>query len=282
MRKKIAFIGVGNMATAILLGITSRDVDPIAWSDIILFNRHKEKIEKYSQCGAYIADTLTEAVNNADCVMLCVKPQSFPEILPNIAEINGVEDKLFVSIAAGITSDKISVVANNAPVVRVMPNTPMLIGQGVSALCRNSQVSDEDFDFVCDIFASAGNVIRINEDEMNRIISVTGSSPAYVFMMIKAMYQGAVEQGLLKDADSRSGLSEKELVDCICDTIIGAAMLMKSGNKTPDEQIRTVCSKGGTTERAVAELERYDFYNAFSDAMKKCTERADELGSLNK
>ena len=101
-------------------------------------------------------------------------------------------------------------------------------------------------------------------------------------MMIKAMYQGACEQGLLRDEESQKGLTEKELIDCICDTVIGAAMLMKSGEKTPDEQIKTVCSKGGTTEQAVAQLEKYDFYQAFSDAMKKCTLRAEELGSLNK
>lgn len=281
MRKKIAFIGVGNMATAILTGITSRDDDPISWSNIILYNRHKEKIEKYAALGAIVADSLKDAVDIADCVILCVKPQSFPEILPELSKCNCVEKKLLVSIAAGISCEKISVAANHAPVVRVMPNTPMLIGQGVSAMCRNECVSDFDYDFVCKIFSSAGQVIRINEDEMNRIISVTGSSPAYVFMMIKAMYQGAVEQGLLRDTDVSFGLTEKELIDSICDTVIGAAMLMKLGDKTPDEQIKTVCSKGGTTEKAVAELERYDFYKAFSDAMKKCTARAEELGSLN-
>ena len=93
------------------------------------------------------------------------------------------------------------------------------------------------------------------------------------------MYEGAVAQGLLSDGISNGGLSEKELLDCICDAMIGSAMLMKSGTKSPDEQIKTVCSKGGTTERAVAELERYDLYGAFFDAMRKCTERADELGS---
>ncbi len=281
MRKRISFIGVGNMATAILKGITSRIDDPVLWSEIILYDTHRDKIEKYADCGATLADSLKEAVLGADCIILCVKPQSFPEILPELSKFEGIDKKLFVSIAAGIATGKISVATNDAPVVRVMPNTPMLIGQGVSAVCRNKFVSDSDYDFVCKIFSSAGQVIRINEDEMNRIISVTGSSPAYVFMMIKAMYQGAVEQGLLRDSSLSRGLTEKELIDSICDTIIGAAMLMKSGDKTPDEQIKTVCSKGGTTERAVAELERYDFYNAISDAMKKCTARADELGSLN-
>ena len=279
MCKKIAFIGVGNMATAILNGITSGEKCLIPWSNIILYDRDSEKLEKYTFNGATIAKSLEEAVYCADCVFLCVKPQTFPEIMPLIASVKDVNKKLFVTIAAGIAINKISEPTQGAPVVRVMPNTPMLIGQGVSAICRSANVSDSDFDFVRDIFSSAGKVIKIEEDEMNRIISVTGSSPAYVFMMIKAMYEGAVEQGLLNDGISHCGLTEKELIDSICDTIIGSAMLMKSGEKSPDDQIKTVCSKGGTTERAVAELERNDFYRAFSNAMKKCTERADELGS---
>ena len=273
MSRKIAFIGVGNMATAILNGITSGDPCLVPWSDVILYDRDPAKLEKYSLKGATISVSLESAVSCADCVFLCVKPQNFPEILPLIAGVRGVEKKLLVTIAAGIAINKISE-PTGAPVVRVMPNTPMLIGQGVSAICRSEKVSDSDFDFVSDVFSSAGKVIRIQESEMNRIISVTGSSPAYVFMMIKAMFEGAVQQGL-----SDGELSEKDLIESICDTIIGSAMLMKSGDETPDEQIKRVCSKGGTSERAVAELERYDFYKAFADAMLKCTERADELGS---
>ena len=273
MSRKIAFIGVGNMATAILNGITSGDHCLVPWSCVTLYDRDPIKLEKYASVGATVAESLKDAVSYADCVFLCVKPQNFPEIIPAIAGVPGVDKKLFVTIAAGIAINKISE-PTGAAVVRVMPNTPMLIGQGVSAICRSEKVSDSDFDFVSDVFSSAGKVIRIQESEMNRIISVTGSSPAYVFMMIKAMYEGAVQQGLL-DGE----LNEKDIIDSICDTLIGSAMLMKAGGKTPDEQIKTVCSKGGTTERAVAELERYDFYKAFADAMMKCTERADELGS---
>ena len=281
MRKTIAFIGVGNMASAIIGGITSRTSKPIKWSDIILYNRHREKIEGYQIKGARIADTLEEAVKAADCVLLCIKPQNFNEILPLLSSIEDVEKKLFISIAAGITSDAISSAANNAAVVRVMPNTPMLIGKGVSAISRNSLVNDSDFEFACEIFSSAGSVVTIDEDEMNKIICVTGSSPAYIFMVIKAMYDSAVDQGLISDNEG-SGLSSKALTDAICDTIIGAATLMKLSDKTPEEQIQAVCSKGGTTERAVASLEEYKLYEAFSVAMKKCTERADELGMLNK
>ena len=274
MSKKIAFIGVGNMAAATLAGITAQNKD---MSDIILYNRHREKIEKYRQCGAFIADSLRQAVEAADYVLLCVKPQNFSDILPQLSSCDNVSSKVFVTMAAGITMKTVSDAAMCAPVVRVMPNTPMLIGKGVIAACRNESTTDEDFKFVCDMFALSGNVIRIDESEMNRIISVTGSSPAYVFMMIRAMYEGACAQGLLCDDDAH-GLTQKELLDSICDTIIGAAELMKAEDKTPDEQIATVASKGGTTERAIAELERYGFDAAIISAMKKCTERADELG----
>lgn len=282
MRKKISFIGVGNMATAIINGITSKKTERIKWSDIILFDRNVDKMQKYALEGAYIAANIREAIEISDCVILCVKPQSFPEVLPEFSKADGIEKKLIISIAAGISTQAIASQVNNAPVVRVMPNTPMLIGQGVSALCRTENVSDEDFSFACNIFESAGKILKITEDEMNKIICVTGSSPAYVFMVIKAMLDAAVNQGLLKSGCSTSALDEKELLDAICDTIIGSAMLAKSSDKTLTEQIRTVCSKGGTTERAVAELEKYKLYEAFDSAMQKCTDRAYELGNTKK
>lgn len=281
MNRKIAFIGVGNMASAIISGITSREHNPVLWSDIVLYNRHSEKIQKYGEFGAFIADSLEAAIEIADCVMLCVKPQNFQDVLPAISKCKNVKNKLFVSIAAGIATKTISEFVDGAAIVRVMPNTPMIIGKGVSAISRNHAVSDDDFTFVCDVFSSAGRVIVISEEEMNRIICVTGSSPAYVFMLIKAMCDGAAAQGLLKSAENPMGLEEKDLIDSICDTIIGSAELMKAGNKTPDEQISTVASKGGTTERALSELEKYRFCEAISSAMEKCTQRADELSSSN-
>ncbi len=277
MNDKIAFIGVGNMATATLMGITSVYND---MSDIVLFNRHIEKIEKYRASGAHICTSVKEAVEMAKYIMLCVKPQNFPDILPQLSDCENVSSKVFVTMAAGISTKTVSDAACGAAVVRVMPNTPMLIGKGVIAVCRNDKVSDADFQYICDVFASSGTVLKIDESEMNRIISVTGSSPAYVFMMIKAMYEGAKDQGLLNR--DGSNLSEKEIINAICDTIIGAAELMKQGAKTPDEQIATVASKGGTTERAIKELEDYHFCEAIISAMNKCTQRADELGSDHK
>ena len=274
MNYKLAFIGVGNMATATLLGITSGSRNPYNWSDIILFDKTPDKLEPYRKLGAIVACSITDAVEKADIVFLCVKPQNFPEVLSEINTVNHVNAKIFVTIAAGITMETVSAATNCAPVIRVMPNTPMLIGKGVIALCRNNKVSDDIFDFVSNIYKASGRVITIDESEMNRIISVTGSSPAYVFLLIKAIYEGAIHQGLLSD-----NLSERDLIDSICDVIIGSAELMKAGTKTPDEQIAIVCSKGGTTERAITELNNYKLCEAVASAMLKCTERADELGN---
>lgn len=283
MRNKIAFIGVGNMATAIINGMISEKAENrVDIANIIIYDKFIGQTEHFASLGAYVASSEEDAVSRADCVMLCVKPQNFDEVLPKLSAVKDVSSKLFVTIAAGITMDKVSGALGGAPVIRVLPNTPMLIGKGVSAICRTEKVTDEDFSFVYKSFETSSKVVVISEDQMNRIISVTSSSPAYVFLFIRSMLDGAIAQGLLKTEDSPQGLDEKELIDSICDAIIGSAYLMKSGTKTPDEQIKTVASKGGTTEQAVAELEERGVPEAIVSAMLRCTKRADELGKSDK
>jgi pyrroline-5-carboxylate reductase len=145
----------------------------------------------------------------------------------------------------------------------------MLIGEGVSVVCRNKNASKEDFDFVNSVFASAGSTVLIDECEMNRMIGVTSSSPAYVFKFINAMYLSALEQGL----------SDQGLLDAICDTVIGSATLLKSSQDSPNDLISKVASKGGTTEQALYALDENGFDEAINKAMKACTRRADELGA---
>lgn len=263
--RKIAFIGVGNMANAIIGGLLRCGaVDP---SHLILCDKFPDKCGEYVQNGAVLASSPAEAVRDADCVVLSVKPQNFPEVLAELSAVAGIENKLFVTIAAGITVQTVKNALHGAPVVRVLPNTPMLIGQGVSVICRAEDVAAEDFAFVKSMFEASGSVTVIDESEMNRIISVTSSSPAYVFAFIDAICEGAKAQGL--DADA--------LLSAVCDMVIGSAMLLKQDTLTPAEQIRRVTSKGGTTERAMAVLSDRDMAGMISDAMKACTARADEL-----
>ncbi len=265
MSRKIAFIGVGNMAGAIISGIT--EVGGVSYHDLILSDTFPEKCAPYAERGAMVAATVGEAASMADCVVLAVKPQNFPEILPELAAIKGVTNKLFVTIAAGITVDTVRTALHGAPVVRVLPNTPMLIGMGVSAVCRSEVVSPEDFAFVCSLFEASGQVILIDESEMNRIISVTSSSPAYVFAFINAICRGAYAQGLKTEG----------LLAAVCDMVIGSATLLKEGGLAPDEQIKRVTSKGGTTERAMAVLTDRGLTDMIGEAMQACTNRADEL-----
>ncbi len=263
--RTMAFIGVGNMAGAIMGGMLQSGA--IDHPHLVLFDKFPEKCAGYACAGARVTATAAEAAAIADCIVLAVKPQNFEEILPELATVPDIEKKLIITIAAGIASETVKAALGGAPVVRVLPNTPMLIGQGVSVVCRASDVSAEDFDFVCSVFRASGRVHIIDEAEMNRIISVTSSSPAYVFAFIGAILEGARAQGL----------SEDGLRDAICDMVIGSAALLKSGSLSPEEQIAVVTSKGGTTERAMAVLAERDLAGLIADAMAACTARAEEL-----
>lgn len=271
MTHKLAVIGVGNMAKAIIAGIQKSD---ISVSEIILFDKNKDQYNSLSigRCPYSYANSISDAINNADSVLLSVKPQNFTEILTEISQVEGHHSKLYITIAAGITVDSVSVALSDAEVVRVLPNIPMTIGKGVSVICKNENVSRERFDFVCSVFASAGSNILIEESDMNKTIGVTSSSPAYVFKFIDAIYKGALAQGLIEDG----------LIDAICDVFIGSALLLKGSGDMPQNFIERVASKGGTTEQALNKFDENNIEQIVCDAMIACTKRADELGSNKK
>ncbi len=268
--RSMAFIGVGNMAGAIIRGMLTSGV--MDCRHLRLTDTFPEKCAAYVQNGAQYYPTVAEATEGADCVVLSVKPQNFGEILPELAAVPGIEEKLIITIAAGISVETVKTALKGASVVRVLPNTPMLIGQGVSVICRADDVDPADFAFVRAVFEASGRVHIIDESEMNRIISVTSSSPAYVFAFIGAILDGARAQGL----------DSPELLSCICDMVIGSAALLKSGDKTPAEQIAMVTSKGGTTERAMAVLAEQNLSGTIQAAMQACTARAEELDKASK
>lgn len=266
--KNIAVIGVGNMAKAIISGIVSAN---FGVDSMILFDANPaqyQNLPKSSFLYVY-ADSISDAVSRADVVLLAVKPQNYAEVLEEISRVDDCNQKLYISIGAGICVSQVSDALGGARTVRVLPNVPMLIGKGVSVICRNDQVDAENFEMVCNIFKSSGSVILIEESEMNRMIGVTSSSPAYVFRFIRAMYEGALAQGLP---------DQPALLHAICDTVIGSAVMLKNASDTPDELIAKVASKGGTTEQALKKLDECEFDQALIQAMQACTNRAEELG----
>lgn len=261
---KLAFLGVGNMAGAIL-GSLRGIVDD---ADIVLFDRYPEAMARYADRHYQTAVSAPAAVAAADCVIFAVKPQNIPELLDELKAAGGMSGKVIVSIAAGVPIKTYTAAFGDLPVVRTMPNTPMLIGAGVTALCRNAQVDDETFAFVRALFDAAGSTLVLDEADMNKIISVTSSSPAYVFLFIKSIYESGLAQGLADDG----------LLDAVCDMMIGSARLVKESGKTPDELIAMVTSKKGTTEQAMLKLAEYKLPEAVHEAMLACTRRAEELG----
>lgn len=267
MGRKVGFIGGGNMAGAIIGGIVRTGAFPAG--QIAVYDRHREKREALSEkTGVRTAQSESELAAESDIVFLAVKPQNFPEVL---AKIRPVADagKVFVSIAAGVTSKSILEGLGCAcPVIRAMPNTPLLIGKGATAICRTENVPEDCFRLVRSFFSSCGIVETIEEEQMNAVISVNGSSPAYVYLLAKAMADSAVGQGI----DGKTALS------LICQTLEGSAGMLRLPEYTPEALIDMVSSKGGTTVEALQVLRRRDFESTVDEAMKACTKRAVELG----
>ena len=266
MEYKIAFIGAGNMAGAIIGGIVKNKIT--SPEKLGVYDINTQQCERFAQLGLHVFPSTREAAQFADIIFLSVKPQNYDEVLDSLSKfVNGA--KIFVSIAAGISTSYIkSRIGFDCKVVRVMPNTPLLLGCGATAMCSAEPVSAEEFAFVKGIFAAGGAVEELPEDKMNAVIAVNGSSPAYVYLFAKAVINEAVSQGI--GADTAKAL--------ICKTLEGSAKMLMESGKEPDELITMVSSKGGTTLKALEALYEHGFEAALSDAMKRCTQRAEELG----
>ena len=266
---RYAFLGVGNMAGAIIGGICS-EAGGVSPSDVALFDKDRDKYIPYQNRPFFFAASAPEAVAFASVIVLAVKPQNYGELLTELKEAGvRVDGKIFVSLAAGIDTDTIGrLLGGNAHIVRTMPNTPMLIGQGLTALCRNPLVSDEEYEIVTSLFRTRGDVVSLPEEEMNKIISVTSSSPAYFYTFFKAMRDGATAQGMDGNA----------LVSAICSVAIGSAMMAMQSGKSLEELTAMVTSRKGTTERALDVFAERGLDRIVRDAMIACTRRADELG----
>ena len=268
--KTITFIGTGNMAGAIIRSLVGAGTEA---SLITVFDKFADKARELCALGVNAAETLTDALSASELILLSVKPQNFAEVTAEMTA-TGVDlsKKTFISIAAGISTAAIEeMLGGEYAVVRVMPNTPLQIGKGASALCRNARVSGEDFAMACDIFRAGGMVVTLDESQMNTVICANGSSPAYFYYFIDAMVRSAKAQGL--------ECSERELLELVCKTVIGSAEMLLASGKTADELVRQVTSPKGTTERAMNVLREEKVDEIIDRAMRACTERAEEMGA---
>ncbi|EEM59410.1 hypothetical protein bthur0007_27310 [Bacillus thuringiensis serovar monterrey BGSC 4AJ1] len=225
--------------------------------------------EKY---GISITTDNNEVAKNADILILSIKPDLYASVINEIKE-EIKSDVIVVTIAAGksvkSTEDSFD---TKLKVVRVMPNTPALVGEGMSALCPNEMVTEKDLEDVLNIFNSFGQSEIVNEKLMDVVTSVSGSSPAYVYMIIEAMADAAVLDGMPRN----------QAYKFAAQAVLGSAKMVLETGIHPGELKDMVCSPGGTTIEAVATLEEKGLRTAIISAMQRCTQKSVELSGQTK
>lgn len=267
-RYRLGILGAGNMGMAIAEGAIKANF--FATSEIALFNRTEEKRKLNEKKGFAVFANIAALYAACDILLLGIKPQNFDEVLPILKKTEISEKPLIVSIAAGVTFSKIeNLLGDDTAIIRVLPNTPLMLGYGATQLAKNKIATDSDLAFVCKLFNTMGVTTIFNEEKMlNEAIPYAGSAPAYVYTFADAMIQSA----------KKHGIDENEALKMFCQTLIGSAKMLLQKNKTPKELIHAVCSPGGTTIEAMKVLENHHFYDIISEASDMCIKRAYELG----
>jgi len=263
---KIAVIGTGNMGQALIGGfIAKKSHLP---EEIFIYDYDGEKSLKYAeQTGCVFCSRLKDAVGFVDAVLLAVKPQTIESVVLQIRDLIK-KDTIVISIAAGIKTDKIRKYLGNPDtgIVRVMPNTPALIGEGASAVCFDN-VTDRFKKYVNELFSTCGLVLEVDEKKMDAVTGLSGSGPAYVMVFIEA----------LADAGVRMGLTREEALCLACATVKGSAALVLETKIHPAQLKDNVCSPGGTTIEALYELEKGGFRSSVINAVTASARRSKEL-----
>lgn len=260
---KIGFIGLGNMAYAMMSGIIDKDIAEA--SDVIGFDPSEASRQKaYDSLEITIAKDNKGVINSSDIVVLSVKPQVYPTVIKEIKDLVR-DDQIVISIAPGKTIAWLTEqFSKEVKIVRCMPNTPALVGEGCTGVCRNKLVNDEEFKTVLGILSGFSKAIVVNENQMDAVVAVSGSSPAYVFMMIEAMADAAVAEGLTR----------KQAYEFAAQAVYGSAKMVLQTGLHPGELKDMVCSPAGTTIDAVKVLEETGFRASIMDAMEACADKS--------
>lgn len=264
---KLGFIGAGNMGSALIQGIL--EAGTLTADSIYIYDPDAAKTRRFAQeNGVHVAKDNQALVEACDIILLAVKPQYAKTVLEECSQ-SFCADKVLVSIAVGIPiSFYKSIVGESIRVVRVMPNTPALVGAGMSILSFCPLVDDKTASLVRELFESVGLVEVLEERLMNEVTALTGSSPAYVFLFIEAMADAAVRSGLPRALSYRMAAQ----------AVLGSAKMALEAGLHPGELKDQVCSPAGTTIEAVQALEKNGFRFAVMDAMDVCTQKAREIG----
>jgi pyrroline-5-carboxylate reductase len=267
--RRIGFIGAGNMAEAIIRGLLESEAvkpDHITASDVM-----PERL-KYMQ-STYGISTLAdndELVGGADILVLAVKPQVVGSVLTHIGPRTD-DTKLVISIVAGLTVAAMAAgLGAGTRIIRTVPNTPVFVGEGMVALASDGPARDEDFAVAEALFAPVARIVSIEEKLMDAALGVSGSGPAYGFVMIEALSDGGVKMGLPRHI----------ALELAAQTLLGAAKMCLESGRHPGQLKDMVTSPGGTTIAALHKMEAGGVRSALMDAVEAATRRSEELGRL--
>lgn len=263
--KKIGFIGMGNMGYAIMSGLL-KTMKP---EEMIFSNLHREKGERISrETGVPCVENNGACAAEAEYLVLAVKPQYYPVVLK---EISGAvrEGQPVISLAPGITSEQLCRdLGGKVRVVRAMPNTPALLGEGMTGVSYDrTQFSEEEQEMIASVFTAFGKMELVEERLMDAVVCVSGSSPAFVYLFIEALADSGVKYGLPRDTAYRMAAQ----------AVAGSAKMVLETGEHPGRLKDQVCSPGGTTIAGVAALEEYGFRNAVLKAGDACYEKCTKI-----
>ncbi|MDM7996749.1 MAG: pyrroline-5-carboxylate reductase [Acidobacteriota bacterium] len=268
--KVVGMIGAGNMGEVLIRGLIQSG--KVKKSDIIASDISQDRLDHMSKTyGIRVTNSNVEVVEKASIVMIAVKPQNIDDLLDELAN-SSHEGHLFISIAAGITTDKLAAkMHHKSGIIRVMPNAPASVLAGIAAVCPGRNVSTSDLQRAVSIFECVGRAVVIkNEALMDVVTGLSGSGPAFVFLMIES----------LSDAGVQLGISRKESSLLAAQTVYGAAKMLLETAKHPSELKDIVATPGGTTFAGLKSLEKGNFRSTIMDAVEAATIRSRELGNL--
>jgi pyrroline-5-carboxylate reductase len=265
---KLAFIGGGSMAEAIISGIISRGV--ILPPDICVMNKSdKERLNFLRNCyGVHTTEKAEELMKDTEIIILAVKPKDVYTALSTV-KTHYKKGTLLISVAAGVSIDSLEqILGNEIAIIRTMPNTSAAVGRSATAMCKNKFVTSEQSLLASKLLETVGIVTTVTEEQLDAVTGLSGSGPAYIYYLVEAMEQSAIETGLEKETAKR----------LIVQTLLGAAEMLSHSDKDPVILRKEVTSPGGTTEAGINILTSHGVQQAFIHCIKEATKQSKRLG----
>lgn len=268
MQFAVGVIGVGNMGAALVRGIVHRGTE--SPNSVVVCDLDQERVDALcDDLGVVDGRKAVHVAATSDLVVLAAKPQNLSALLGEISESVGANQTI-MSIVAGVTTESIeNTLGSNPSVIRVMPNLPALVGEGISVYCGGSNATKMDFERVESVLGAVGVCFQAAEGLMDPVTALSGTGPAYVFHTMEAMIRSGVEMGMPPDMAER----------LVLQTVLGAATLAMESGLDPASLREAVTSRGGTTDAAITHLETHDYSLLVAEAILAAMHRSKELGS---